>query len=243
MKPMALLVPLLALACSGDIEPRISLYDGGRLHDSAAPLIIVLTKTPAEASVTASNVVVTDSSGSVVAGSLAVDGPRIVWTPDSDLTAAQWYSLTVSDLTDQDGDALRSPFRLSFATAPPSGTAETEPNDDHLTASDTITSGGVFSFTGTSEIAGAADCYVITAEAGDRLRATVFAQRGALSTGDYLLRLTASDGTTVINENDSSFGLDPYIDHLFESAGTHYLFVTGGGLDNAYELVGCVESR
>jgi hypothetical protein len=225
------------------VRPLNQLYDGGRLHDPALPLTVVLTKTPAEASVTASNVVVTDASGSAVAGSLAVAGPRIVWTPDSDLTPAQWYTLTVSDLTDQDGGDQRSPFRLSFATAPTSGTAETEPNDDHLTASDTIISGGVFSFTGTSEIAGAADCYVVAAEAGDRLRATVFAQRGGLSTGDYLLRLTESDGTTVINENDASFGLDPYIDHLFESAGTYYLLVVGGELDNTYELAGCVEAR
>jgi hypothetical protein len=159
------------------------------------------------------------------------------------LTPAQWYSLNVRGLTDEEGGDLRSPFRLSFATAPASGTAETEPNDDSLTASDTIRSSEVFTFTGTSEIAGAVDTYIVTAEAGDRLGATVFAERGALSTGDYLLRLTASDGTTVINENNSSFGLDPFIDHVFEVAGTYYLVVVGGELDEAYEFVGCLESR
>jgi hypothetical protein len=225
------------------VRPLNQLYDGGRLHDPAVPLTIVLTKTPAEESVTASNVVVTDSSGSAVAGSLAVEGPRIVWTPDQHLTPAQWYSLNASGLTDQEDSALRSPFRLSFATAPASGTPETEPNDDILTASDSISSGDVFTFAGTSEIAGAVDGYIVTAEAGDRLRATVFAQRGALSTGDYLLRLTASDGTTVINENEFGFGLDPFIDHLFASVGTYYLFVIGGQVDSAYELVGSVEGR
>ncbi len=227
------------------LRPFAQLYDGARPLGTGDSIEVVLTRDVLGSSVTSSTVRVTDGTGAAVAGTRTSSGARVIFAPTSALTEGGFYVVTVDGLAAADGPAQQVPFYQEVAVNR-AAVAETEPNDTTMAATDTIGTDTVFRFTG-SVADGSGDdedYYVVNAVAGDRLKATVFADRESVSGGDFEMTLYASDGSTVLHQNDGGFGDDPYLDHVFASSGVYYLGITennGTGAE-AYDLTGTLRA-
>jgi hypothetical protein len=133
-----------------------------------------------------------------------------------------------------DAGPMVAPFLL-----PQAATAEVEANNN-ATQAQRIGSGSVIS--GNISVAGDVDYYQFTGERDDVVTAVV--STAALGSGlDSVLYLLASDGQTILVENDENglfFQNDSFIQTVLPSSGTFYLAVTDyqrrGGFNGTYRL-------
>jgi hypothetical protein len=235
-------IPMLVIGA----RPFSHLFTGQRLLDPNSDIKLVFTN-PVDSSTVDATSIAFSSGASVISGTLATTGNEVTFTPTSPFTEGDIITMTVTTaVEDTSGQANEFTWHLDTAVEPTT-TLESETNDTTATA-DALPD-DIFRMSGTIDSAGAdtTDLYSFTAGVGDRLMVTIFAERGAISTGDFQLTLLAADGTTIVSFSDSAFGdlitdnqYDPYIDYTFTTAGTYYLMVeenNASGVET-YELEG-----
>jgi hypothetical protein len=240
--------PALPLMVLG-IRPLCDLFAGYPLLATTSDVTLVFSKDVAASTVNA-NSIVFSSGGTAIAGTLTTSGKKVVFRPSTAFTAGSIVTVQVSkDLKDTEGNNIAFAWQRSFAVESTAST-EVEPNDATSTAQ--ALSATIFRVSGdVSAVTDEHDYYSFSANAGERLMATVFSQRGALSSGDLMLTLLDGNGTTILSRDAGSFGVvgsgdrfDPYIDYTFTTSGTFYLLIeeeTGSGGPYDYELEGWVK--
>jgi uncharacterized repeat protein (TIGR01451 family) len=130
---------------------------------------------------------------------------------------------------------------LRSALGAPSGPTEVEPNNTSATA--TVIASGATVYGGTVFPAADVDFYSFTAAAGDRIYAATQSLFDASASGDTVLDLLDTDGTTIIesDNNDGTFNASSssIAGRLLPAAGTYFLRVrhnVGTGTVRPYAL-------
>lgn len=217
--------PLVALG----LRPFTDLYTGQALLAPGVPVTVVFTEDVSAATVSNATLPFL-VNGAAVAGAYAVAGHRVTFTPTAPFAAGAIVTVEArTGLQSTDGSALAFPWQQAFAVEP-AATAEVEGNNTPATAQ--ALAATPFRIAGNGGAGDLLDYYSFTATAGQRLTATVLAQRSGISAGNFRLTLLGPDGTTVLTTDNDSFGvlnsgsrLDPFNEFSLPADGTYYLLV------------------
>lgn len=243
--------PALPLAFLG-IDRAVHLWTGASLPSASAPLVLVFNQ-DLDASTIAANVRVF-SGGVQVPGSTALSrsGRGVTFTPSTVLNPGGSLAVEVrlaTGLLSASGQPLQANETFRFAVAGAAG-SETEANDDGDGAYDTEDLPfadllGLAAGRGSARVAGNIDAtsdvdvYSFSGVAGDRITATVLANRGtqgAFGSRETRILLLDSAGVELHDSDDrfrwsdSGNNADPLLDWMLPATGTYYLVV----VDNAF---------
>lgn len=217
--------PLVALG----LRPYTDLYTGQPLVAPGVPVTVVFTEAINAGTVSTATLPFL-VNGAAVNGAYAVNGHRVTFTPGAPFAAGTTVTVqATTGLQSTDGSALSFPWQQAFAVEP-TAVAEVEGNNTPATAQPLATT--PFRIAGNGGTGDLLDYYSFTATAGQRLTATVLAQRFGISAGNFRLTLLDTDGTTVLTTDNDSFGVlnsgnrfDPFNDFTIPANGTYFLLV------------------
>ena len=240
----------LARPASATLPAQVHLHGGAPLQafGPANPLVIFFSRS-VDATTLASGITVR-ANGTPVAGTFATihSGRGATFTPGSAVAAGSVIRVSAGSAlrAASGGPALLYPYWAHFGVLPAS-TSETEPpagpdaNGSAGTAQAIAGTPATLNLGGTLFTEVDVDMYSFSATAGERIQTTVVAERRSTPvTGDFVLELIDSDGTTVLVSNDQNCGplsggrLDPFIDFIFPATGTYYLRVTAKVIGGPY---------
>ena len=180
------------------------------------------------------------------AGAVAKDAgvpakPQAASAPKATVAGLELIEFVPEESTPQRAPSTASIGSLRSAMGAPSGPAEVEPNGTAATA--TPISGTTVVYGGNVYPAADVDFYSFTAAAGDRIYAATQTLFDASASGDSVLELIGTDGTTVIeaDNNDGTFNASSssIAGRQITVAGTYFLRVrhnVGTGTIRPYAL-------
>ena len=161
------------------------------------------------------------SSGTVLDGTMSVDGRRVDFTPLSPWPAGEELVVTVDNgLRSTLGGALAFAYSTRIPVRPPTAAIEVESNDSIVDAQ--ALTGKVAQVDGTIASNADLDTYSLALAAGDRVRARV---EGPDAAARFLVRLWASDGTTLLYEHEEGTCDGAGMDYTVTDAGTYFVQV------------------
>lgn len=161
------------------------------------------------------------SSGTVLDGTMSVDGRRVDFTPLSPWPAGEEIVVTVDNgLRSTLGGALAFAYSTRIPVRPPTAAIEVESNDSIVDAQ--ALTGKVAQVDGTIASNADLDTYSLALSAGDRVRARV---EGPDAAARFLVRLWASDGTTLLYEHEEGTCDGAVMDYTVTDAGTYFVQV------------------
>ncbi len=213
------------------IDPMVDLQAGASFLEGGTAVTVAFTQDINGATANSSSLAF-DADGVPVPGAYATNGRHVTFTPTADWPAGARVRLTGrTSLRSTLNQALDFQHVRWFATAPATTTAETEPNDSSATAT-ALPNDAVVRASGSLTSGVDSDFFSFSGVAGERTQVALFGHRLAQLVGaipadiDFRIQLIASDGVTVLFDNDAALPQgDPFIDFTLPSTGTYYVRV------------------
>ena len=211
------------------VNPLLDLHAGTYMIDTGEDVTVVFNAEVDAATVSTSTLAF-EVGGVAVAGTYAVDGREVTFSPTGGWTnSSQVHLVAATGLRSVDGQALDHRHARWFAITPAATAAEVEPNDSLATASP-LGPDAVERLQGDLLNDADTDFISFSGAAGERVQVSLFAHRlDPASPANFGLRLYGPAGT-VLYENSHGMPVDdPFIEWTLLETGTHTIEVFDEG--------------